>query len=131
MTASAIYSDGTEKDSSANFAIDENTTDSRWESTHEDDVTLFIDLGDTYKLNKISFMWEGAYAKDFDILVSTDNDTYDVYASITDAKFYNGQYASSFKTSGNEMEARYVKIHCKTRATQWGNSIYDILFFEA
>lgn len=133
MTAKAIYSDGTEKDTSANLAID-NVSDyrkTRWESQFEDDVTLYIDLGDTYKLNKISFLWEGAYTKDFDILVSTDDLEYNVYASIKNATFYDGQYTSSLKTSGNEMEARYVKIHCKTRATQWGNSIYDILFFEA
>lgn len=130
MTAKAIYSDGTEKDASAGLAID-NDIATRWESQFEDNVTLFIDLGDTYNLSKISFLWEGAYTKDFDILVSTDNEIYDVYASITNAQYYAGQYVSSYKTSGNEMEAKYVKIHCKTRATQWGNSIFDILFFEA
>lgn len=130
MIASSIYSDGTSKDTSAQLAVDGNTG-SRWESTQEDDVTLLIDLGATYNLSKISIMWEAAYASEFEILVSTDNVDYEVFASITNAPNYAGQYASSLKTSGNEMEARYVKIHCKTRATGYGNSIWEVLFFEA
>lgn len=130
MSASSIYSDGTQKDSNSGLAID-GDTGTRWESATEDDVTLVIDLGDTYTLNKISIMWEPAYAKNFDILVSTNGEEYETYASITDAPNFAGQYASSFKPEGSEMQARYVKIHCKERATTYGNSIWEILFFAA
>jgi beta-glucanase (GH16 family) len=100
-------------------AID-GTLSSRWSSAFADNQWLQIDLGQIRTFSSLQIAWEDAYAEEYDISVSDDASSWvTVYSTTTG----DGDYDDiSFSTT----TARYVRINCITRATQWGNSIREV-----
>ena len=104
----------------AALAIDGNEG-TRWESATTDDETWTLDMGQVRTFNTIRIYWEGAFAKQFTISISTDSVTwadYYVETNLTQAGWQTIYKDSSYT-------ARYVKYHGTERATQWGQSFYE------
>lgn len=101
-----------------------NLTDSnngtRFASNFADDAWFTIDLGSTYRINQLILNWEAAYGKQYDILVSTDGQTYQ--------KVYNQSNGSgNIETIDiNTVNARYVKFQGIQRALPYGYSLWDV-----
>lgn len=97
---------------------------SRWSSNHNDNEFIYVDLLDTYNINKVKLHWEAAYGKKYKIQVSTDAINWiDVYNEVD--------------SDGNEdiidfsgIDARYVKMQGVERKTNWGYSLYDFCVYE-
>ena len=102
-------------------AADGNAT-TRWESNHDDAEWIQFDFGAKTQIGSITMTWEAAYAKEYSILVSDDGSTW-----------YQSRYRSD-GTGGTEQwmnlnaNVRYIRINCITRATQYGNSLYEVSF---
>ena len=95
----------------------------RWESAHgSDDEALTVDLQAVYKINKVVFNWEGAYAKKYDLQVSVDGQTWTTVKTVTPTGIPNGGQDTQTFT---EVEARFVRMQGIKRATNYGYSLYE------
>ena len=105
----------------AKNAVDGNM-ETRWKSKgrRNGPEWIQVDLGKKMSINKVDIKWDFAYAKEFKIEVSTDENTYQTVASV---KKNNSTSTSNIFES---VEARYVRIYCTKRAEKYGYSIYEI-----
>ncbi|MGI4870910.1 MAG: discoidin domain-containing protein [Janthinobacterium lividum] len=101
-------------------AVDADGT-TRWESGYADNQSISIDLGATYAINRVRLAWEAAYAKDYQVQVSTDNVTWTTVKDI-----YGKSSAAADDYSSLAATGRYVKVYCINRATAYGFSLYEI-----
>ncbi len=116
----------------ASYAFDGNPA-TRWESDHSDDQYISVDLGAVYDINKINFLWEAAYGKEFEIQVSNDGENwtkaYVKGADSTGTDNVNDDFNEADKTEKmeftNPVTGRYVKMQGVKRATEWGYSLYE------
>ena len=104
---------------SAHKAIDGNMS-TRWSSIFADNQWLELDIGSIQEFVGIDIIWETAYAKKYDILISKNGLEWNKVFSIKNSdggtdSIYFGKHS-----------ARYIKIDAKKRATEWGNSILEI-----
>lgn len=91
----------------------------RWSSGYSDYQNFIVDLDTQYKVSKIKIAWEDAYASQYQIQVSNDNSTWTtVYSN------YNGKGGTETITF-DAVSARYIKLYCIKRATQYGFSLYE------
>lgn len=111
----------TEQDAASN-AID-GKLNSRWESVHGSDPQyLMVDLGNSYMLKDIAIYWENASAREYDVEVSQDGTNFQTLTSVVSN---SGKRTDDIKLS-QEISVRTVRINCKSRTTQYGDSIYEI-----
>jgi hypothetical protein len=103
-------------------AVDANGT-TRWSSATANNQNFVVDLGVNYNINRIRIAWEAAYARDYQIQVSTDNSTW-----TTIKEFWGKSSATADDYTGLNSTARWLKVYCINRATQYGFSIFE---FEA
>lgn len=102
----------------ANEAVDGNLS-TRW-GTVENDVNawFYVDLEDTYDINRVVIEWETAYAEAYKIQVSEDGKNWtDVY-DVKDNESKSNEI--SLKATG-----RYVRMQGVKPATRWGYSIWE------
>lgn len=108
-----------EKQSAANATDGDLGT--RWETEYSDPQWLYIDLGATKKINKVGFVWEGAYASKYYIQVSDDAKNWKTVALVK---------AGSASTVQIDLEktytTRYVRMYGTKRGTGYGYSFYEI-----
>ncbi len=120
---------------SAGLAFD-GKADTRWESDHgENDVSLTVDLGALLPVEGIRIDWEAAYARSYEVLISSDGKTYSaakdgsgVAISAEDKTVSRngaGRLVTAY-TFAEGTEARYVRLHCTKRDTQYGYSIFEL-----
>jgi len=110
-----------------NLAIDGSST-TRWSSyqsgTENDNQWIYIDLGDTYKVNKVILNWEAAYGKSYRIEVSTsgtNNNNWTTAATIT-----NNTSAGIKEHTFTPTNARYVRMFGVERGNpNGGYSLYE------
>ncbi len=117
-------SSATASSGDASLAIDGNNG-SRWESEKTDNEWFLLDLGQSRTFNYIKILWEGAFAKQFQLLASADGETFtDFYTeSNLEAAGWQSLY---FETA---VTARYIKYQGIERATQWGQSFFEFQVF--
>ena len=98
---------------------------SRWESAGGiDDVTWTVDLGKVFtNISEVQILWEGAYAKSFDIEVSDDGETFTSVANVTDQSLSEFPYLQSVPISN--ASGRYVRFAGKERGTAYGYSFWE------
>jgi hypothetical protein len=101
----------------AGNAVDGNTG-TRWSSQFSDPQWLEVDLGGAATIDQVVLNWETAYAKAFQIQVSSDNAT------------WSNVYSTTAGTGGVQTLAvtgtgRYVRVLGTQRATQWGYSLWE------
>lgn len=112
-----------EAELAAPLAIDGSMA-TRWSSEFKDNQWWMVDFGREERLTRITLNWETAYTKGYKVLLSTNQaDWVEVFYE------NNGQGGAVNITFGPQM-ARYVKIECLQRATQWGNSLLEVQFNE-
>ena len=111
--------------SSADDAID-GKMDSRWESVQGvDGQNLTINLGNIYKVKRVSACWEAASAKKYTLQVSTDGKN---FQDITVVESTIGERTEVLTLSA-EVDARYIRFDCESRNTVYGFSIFEVGVF--
>lgn len=114
-TCSGVESSFTSPD----LAVDGVTT-TRWSSNFNDGEWWQIDLQHMVLPSSLNIVWEGAYAKSFNVQISADNKTWQsLYSNST---FGGG---TSLIPNDGLLSGRYLKINCITRATAYGSSFYS------
>jgi len=114
------------QDNSADLAAS-NITDgilsSRWASPYgQDNKVLTIDLEEISQISEINILWEAAYASAFTVELSIDKANW--------TQVYSGPGAVGGQSIPvNNIPARFVKINCISRVTQWGFSIYEVMVY--
>ncbi|MEN6387200.1 MAG: glycoside hydrolase family 3 C-terminal domain-containing protein [Phycisphaerales bacterium] len=117
MTATASSQEGTDYD--AQNAIDNNFL-TRWSSSFYDGQWLIIDAKQRRQLQGLKIFWETAYASEYYVMLSEDNINWLTFFHTTtgDGEVDDITFTPTY--------ARYIKIYCIHRATEWGNSIWEI-----
>lgn len=69
----------------------------------------------------MTIIWEDAYVGAYDIQISVDHKKWTTVYSATGAK--SGTEFISF----DPVNARYIRMYGRERATQWGYSIWDFM----
>lgn len=94
---------------------------SRWESAWEDNQTLEVDLGDFYLIDRVRIIWEGAYAREYSLMVSGDGESWYEFFARNDSE--GGTEDLTF----DAVPARYVRLNCITRAlSAYGFSVKEL-----
>ncbi|HEY9155270.1 MAG TPA: discoidin domain-containing protein, partial [Opitutaceae bacterium] len=100
-------------------AVDANGN-TRWSSAYADNQTIYVDLGANYNVNRVRLAWESAYAKNYQIQFSTDATNW-----TTVREFWGKTSSAADDQTGLTGTARYVKVYCINRATQYGFSLWE------
>jgi hypothetical protein len=103
-------------------AVDGNVG-TRWASAQGvDPQWIYVDLGATYSLTSVTLRWEAAYARAFQIQVSSNASTWtNLYSTTTGT---GGVQTLTVAGSG-----RYVRMYGTVRATQYGYSLWEFQVF--
>lgn len=117
ITATSQNGDG----SGPEKAVDGDVTGSRWESVWQsDDESITVDLEQPYYINKVIVYWENARAKEYDLQVSQDGESWQTVQNVKDSPV--GGETIEFAP----VEARYVRIQGISRVMEaYGYSIYE------
>lgn len=102
---------------SAPQAVDGNTG-TRWASQFIDNQWIYVDLGSSKTLSRVFLKWEGAYAKAYNIQVSSNTTNWTTIKS--EANSDGGVDDHAVSGTG-----RYVRILGITRANGYGISLWD------
>jgi mannan endo-1,4-beta-mannosidase len=104
---------------------------SMWWSDNEkpDPQWLMVDLGAVCKVGGVSVAWWKAYAKDYTIEVSTDATSWREAARVTGRSNWLGDMdVLRFEPT----KARYVRLHCTTRAVTWqAYTVFELGVYES
>ncbi|ASZ13463.1 discoidin domain-containing protein [Chitinophaga pendula] len=103
----------------ASNAFDANAQ-SRWESEYTDPQWIYVDLGNTYNINRVKITWETALGKDYDVQVSTDLNGWQTIKSV------RGNTVTVNDLLQLSGRGRYVRIYGTARGTQYGYSIFTM-----
>ncbi len=96
----------------------------RWSSGYNDGQWISFDFGMPKVISKIVIYWEAAYAVDYDILISNDNDNWETLLSLKE------QDGGSDELQFSQVKTRYVKLIGKRRFNPtWGISLWEFLCF--
>jgi aryl-phospho-beta-D-glucosidase BglC (GH1 family) len=115
-TVSSIEGSGLE----GNYAVDGNTS-TRWSATmYTDPQWIAVDLGANYNISQVKITWEAAYAKDYQLQVSSDNINW------TTIKLIWGNSSLGNDHTGLTATGRYVRMYGTARGSEYGYSIYEL-----
>jgi len=110
----------------ASWAVDGNTN-TRWESVHgQDNKELTLDLQEDVAISDVLINWEGAYAAQYTVEISTDSVQWTQVYSTT-----SGAAGVQRITLSDTPVGRYVRINCIKRGTVYGFSIWEIEVYGA
>ncbi|MCR4435166.1 MAG: stalk domain-containing protein [Clostridiales bacterium] len=105
-------------DHRAEKAFDGNAS-TYWSSQFSDPQWIYVDLGTSQSIARIKLRWETAYGKSYKIQVSNDaSDWTDVYSTAAG----NGDIDN---ITFAPVSARYVRVYCIQRGTNYGYSLYE------
>ena len=93
----------------------------RWESEWSNPQWIYIDLLQTYMLNRVKITWETALGKDYLIQVSNDSTNWTAPAAKTVTG--NTQKINDWAIAAS---GRYIRIYGTVRNTQYGYSIFEL-----
>jgi hypothetical protein len=106
----------------AKATIDGDLT-TRWSSNYTDNQWISFDFGTPKVLSKIIIFWEQAFAVDYDILISSDNQSWQPLMSLKD------KHGGIDEIEFAPIKTRYVKILGIKRVNpEWGISIWETVF---
>ncbi|MBY9078826.1 fibronectin type III domain-containing protein [Paenibacillus sp. HN-1] len=124
LNQSATASSTEDSGKTPQMAVDGDSS-TRWSSVYSDPQWISVDLGAVTPVNGVKLNWEVAYAKAYQIQVSTDNTTWTTVYATTEGD--GGIDNVSFETSN----ARYVRMYGTQRATNYGYSLWDFEVLKA
>ncbi|MFC9331640.1 discoidin domain-containing protein [Kitasatospora sp. NPDC057015] len=93
----------------------------RWSSAYSNSEWLQVDLGLVRRITSATLAWEAAFAKDYDLQVSTDGTT---WTTVSQQRGHTA--AGTDKITFPAADARYVKMQGITRGTGYGYSLYSL-----
>jgi hypothetical protein len=96
----------------------------RWSSAFRDPQWLTVDLGVAVPLSKVRINWEAAYAKDYELQVSTDGSQWTTVRRVKDGD-------GGSEEQEVDATARYVRVMGTRRATPYGYSIWELQVFDS
>ncbi len=108
----------------AKYATD-GSKDTRWQANWGASQWMTLDMGKAYKIGGVRLLWEPAFGKAYDILVSTDGVNYESVASVTDGD------GATDEIFFNAVDARYLKLDFKEMGSQYGYSLYEVEVMES
>lgn len=108
----------------ASLAFDNDPT-TRWESLYEDPQWIYVDLGNSYNVNRVNILWEPAMASDYQVQVSANASDWQTIRTVSG----NNQAVNDL--TGLNGTGRYVRIYGTSRLTQYGYSILSMEVFGA
>jgi hypothetical protein len=85
-----------------------------------------VDLGVDMDISRVVIYWETAYARNFRIETATAAAPSEFTTSRAVTNSGGGVETVTFPP----VRARYVRLFCVTRATQWGFSAYEFEIYE-
>ena len=118
----------TEGANTGDMAIDGDLA-TRWSSNTDDNAHIIIDIGQPLPIGYVEIHWETACAQDYTIETSSDGTSWDVRATVT-GNTKGTSPASADCIAVHEWTpatARFIKINCTKRNTEWGNSIWEVV----
>ncbi|GAB3225086.1 hypothetical protein GCM10027423_61290 [Spirosoma arcticum] len=95
----------------------------RWSSQWADPQYLQLDFGADVDITRVKITWEAAYAKDYQLLTSSNGTSWTPIHSIL-----NGDGGTDDIT-GLSVRGRYLRINGTRRATAFGYSIYEVAVY--
>ena len=117
--ASAVASSVQTNSGNPARAVVDGDTRTRWESTLSDPQWLRLDLGQSLSFARVALRWEAAYAKGFQVQVSSDDANWTtVYSTTTGAGGVNN-------ITFGAVNKRFVRVLCQQRGTPYAYSMYD------
>lgn len=119
-TASA----STSGDGSSPGAVVDGDPGTRWSSEYRDDQWVQVNLGSPTAFDRVTLVWETAFALDFRVQVSGDGSSWDDLASRNNETPI-GNTGEQVVDLGAQ-HARYVRIQGLRRATDWGFSMWTL-----
>ena len=96
----------------------------RWSSGFSDPQWLQVDLGQATPVSHVTLTWEAACAKAYQLQTSTDGTNWTTVAT-------NNTGTSGIHDYATNVTARYVRVYATSRASQWGDSLYEIAVFSS
>lgn len=95
---------------------------SRWiAETKNADEYVGVNLGKLYSLTSVAISWEGAYASEYEIQVSTDGEKYNTVKAVTATKADTAEFVFD-----EAVDAQFVKILCKKDGFGYPYSIWEV-----
>ena len=101
------------------MAVDGNGT-TRWSSAFSDPQYVYVDLGETYSVNRVKIIWEDALASNYTVDISADATTWTAIKTVT------GNTTLTNDWTGLTGSGRYVRINGTARGTMYGYSIFEL-----
>ncbi|MEV4754772.1 discoidin domain-containing protein [Micromonospora sp. NPDC049559] len=114
----------TEADGTSAAAVVDGDVDTRWTSEYRDDQWIQVDLGAAADFDRVTILWESAYAMTYRVQVSDDGDAW------TDLKTVSNE--TPIGNTGRQVvdlpsqTARFVRIQGHKRATDYGFSVWTL-----
>lgn len=93
--------------------------DTRWSSDYIDPSWIAIDLGSVQTVSRVRLLWDGAYAKRYEIQVSNDGDDW------TTVHAEDNGDGETDEIRFDPVGARYVRMYGTERAIDWGYSLFE------
>ena len=92
----------------------------RWASRPGiDPQWIYVDLGKTHQINQVVLKWETAFARAFQVYVSSDGYNW--------TNIYSTSYGSGgTNTINTGIQGRYVMVYGNRRATSYGYSLWEL-----
>jgi beta-glucanase (GH16 family) len=105
----------------ASNATDGNIT-TRWSSEFSDPQWLQVDLGQSYNLTHATLTWEASAASAYQLQTSTNGTTWTTIYS-------NNNSPADLQDTALSGSGRYVRVYATSRASQWGDSLYELALY--
>lgn len=98
---------------------------SRWSSDFSDPQWIRIDLGSNFLVDRVKLFWEKAFARSYQIQVSTDgNEWTEVYST----EEGDGE---TDEIEFEPVKTRYIRMYGLQRISSWGYSLYEFQVFKS
>ncbi|MBY8877553.1 discoidin domain-containing protein [Actinacidiphila acidipaludis] len=94
----------------------------RWSSGFSDPQWLQVDLGQSYNLTHATLTWEAATASAYQLQTSNDGTTWTTVYS-------NSNSPQDIQDTALNASGRYVRVYATGRASQWGDSLYELALY--
>lgn len=104
-------------------AVDGDVT-TRWASQAEDDQWIQVDLGAAVDFDRVTIVWEQAYALDYRVQVSADGGAWSDVTSVSNDTPL-GSRATQVETFASQT-AQHLRIQTGARVTSWGVSMWAL-----
>ncbi|MGQ5261083.1 discoidin domain-containing protein [Micromonospora sp. ZYX-F-536] len=96
----------------------------RWASRSEDNQWIAVDLGAAVDFDRVTIVWEQAYALDYRVQVSADGDSWTDVTSVSNETPL-GSRATQVETFPTRT-AQHLRIQTGARVTSWGVSMWAL-----